>query len=109
MSELDPADIVTPLTYGDALALARRGLCCDAPEQLPQSIAIERTVEMLMAVDVASRSQWRSEAHDILTQVWEFLDDQADVIDGDEESGPRPNRAMQLMRDVDMLMGKVRE
>ena len=47
--------------------------------------------------------------HDLLTRIWEYLDDRADVMDGDNGE-PRPNTAMQLMQDVDealAALGKV--
>lgn len=37
-----------------------------------------------------------------LNEIWEFLDNYADVVDGDNGE-PKPNKAMNLLRKVDDL------
>lgn len=42
----------------------------------------------------------------LLEEVAEYLDDCSDVVDG--EDGPIPNRAMNLLRDVENLIAKLK-
>lgn len=44
---------------------------------------------------------------EVLYEVQEYLDDRADVIDGSEESGPLPNKAMSLGQRVDELVANI--
>ena len=43
----------------------------------------------------------------LLREVAEFLENHCDVVDG--ESGPLPNTAMTLLRDVENLIAKLKE
>ena len=43
----------------------------------------------------------------LLREVAEFLENHSDVVDG--ESGPLPNTAMNLLRDVENLIAKLKE
>ena len=43
----------------------------------------------------------------LLREVAEFLENHCDVVDG--ESGPLPNTAMNLLRDVENLIAKLKE
>lgn len=47
------------------------------------------------------------DAREVLISVQELLDDYSDVVDGDEESGPRPNRAMSLLRPVEESLAQI--
>lgn len=44
---------------------------------------------------------------DALTRALEFVDNQVDVVDGSEESGPRPNRAMTLQQELEPAVAMV--
>ena len=43
----------------------------------------------------------------LLREVAEFLDNYSDVVDG--QDGPRPNQAMNLLRDLENLIAKLKE
>ena len=43
----------------------------------------------------------------LLNEIAEYLDNHSDVIDG--EDGPRPNQAMNLLRDLENLIAKLKE
>jgi hypothetical protein len=48
------------------------------------------------------------DVHAALTELWEYFDDRADVIDGDYGE-PRPNEAMQNQRAVEEIQEYVKE
>jgi len=43
----------------------------------------------------------------LLREVAEFLDNYSDVVDG--QDGPKPNQAMNLLRDLENLIAKLKE
>lgn len=47
------------------------------------------------------------EIHDALTDLWEYFDDRADVIDGDYGE-PRPNEAMHKQQAIEAIQTYVK-
>jgi hypothetical protein len=43
----------------------------------------------------------------LLNEIAEYLDNHSDVVDGAD--GPRPNRAMTLLQDLEALIAKLKE
>lgn len=52
----------------------------------------------------AARERDIAELHDLLDEVQDFLDGQVDVVDGDYGQ-PKPNRAMQLVIEIERVRG----
>jgi hypothetical protein len=102
VNAITPEPIKVPLTYSDAVKLAQGALVAWRENERVDA-AEYHIARALMAVDVASRKEAErviaSDLTDFLARLREFLDDIADVRDTGD--GPAPDRAMQLLSELD--------
>jgi len=72
---------------------------------------LDPSFEYTNALNTDLRKRLRKEEQEwnlaLLAEVAEFLENHCDVVDG--ESGPLPNTAMNLLRDVENLIAKLKE
>ncbi len=66
---------------------------------------LEQSMDRLIATALRVKGE-RDALYDVLTDVAVYLDDHADVLDG-AEGEPIPNKAMQLLREVEAVLAKV--
>ena len=72
---------------------------------------LDPSFEYTNALNTDLRKRLRKEEQEwnlaLLREVAEFLDNYSDVVDG--EDGPKPNQAMNLLRDLENLIAKLKE
>ena len=72
---------------------------------------LDPSFEYTNALNTDLRKRLRKEEQEwnlaLLREVAEFLDNYSDVVDG--QDGPKPNQAMNLLRDLENLIAKLKE